>query len=55
MDNLNLRKRIYFSLAGLRGQELGLYYERILQEFENGVSPDTIEGKLAQLLENCKY
>ena len=51
---LNLRKWLYFALVGIRGQALGAYYARLLQEDRNGIPPDTTHKLLIQLLAHCK-
>jgi phenylacetate-CoA ligase len=54
MARINLRKWLYFALVGLRGQALGAYYERLLQEVQNGIPLDTSKKLLIQLLDHCK-
>jgi phenylacetate-CoA ligase len=51
---MNLRKWLYLTLVGLRGQRLGAYYERFLQEDQDGIPPDTTKKLLIQLLTHCK-
>jgi len=54
MAQLPIRKWLYFAMVGLRGQALGTYYERYLQEDRNGISPDAAKELLIQLLTHCK-
>lgn len=51
---MNLRKWLYFTLVGLRGQRLGAYYERFLREDQDGIPPDTTKKLLIQLLAHCR-
>jgi phenylacetate-CoA ligase len=51
---MNLRKWLYFTLVGLRGQPLGAYYNRFLREAENGIPADTTRRLLVQLLTHCR-
>jgi phenylacetate-CoA ligase len=51
---MNLRKWLYFTLVGSRGQRLGADYERFVQEDQDGIPPDTTKKLLVQLLTHCK-
>lgn len=51
---MNLRKTAYFALFGLRGQPVGRYYERFLQEEREGIPPCTTKRLLIELLSHCK-
>jgi hypothetical protein len=51
---MNLRKWLYFTLVGSRGQRRGAYYERVFQEDRNGVPRDTTKQLLVQLLAHCR-
>jgi phenylacetate-CoA ligase len=49
-----IRKWLYFSMVGLRGQTLGFFYERFLREYQHGIPSDTSEKLLIQLFEHCR-
>jgi hypothetical protein len=51
---MNLRQEAYFTLVGLRGQPLGHYYRRMVQEDQKGIPPDTTKKLLIQLLTHCR-
>ena len=51
---MNLRKWLYFTLVGSRGQRLGANYERFVQEDQDGIPPDATKKLLVQLLTHCK-
>jgi phenylacetate-CoA ligase len=50
----NLRAAAYFALFALRGQPVGRYYRRMLQEDRNGIPPNTMATQLTHLLEHCE-
>jgi hypothetical protein len=51
---MNFRKWLYFSLVGLRGQPLGKYYHKYLNEFQASIPPDTTQAMLMRLFQHCK-
>jgi phenylacetate-CoA ligase len=51
---MNLRQELYFSLVNLRGQPLGRYYHRYLEQYQNGIPADTTRQSLARLLQHCE-
>jgi phenylacetate-CoA ligase len=52
---MNLRQWLYFTLVGLRGQPLGSYYHRYLEEYQNGIAQDTTRQSLVQLFQHCAH
>jgi len=50
----NLREAAYFALFALRGQAVGRYYRRMLQEERVGIPLSITSTKLAGLLAHCK-
>ncbi len=55
ISRLNLRQWLYFSLVGLRGQNLSAQYQKITREYQNGIPAGTTRRGLIQLLEHCKH
>ncbi len=51
---MNYRQRLYFALVNLRGQPLGSYYRRYLDEYQNGIPADTTRQLLVQLFQHCE-
>jgi phenylacetate-CoA ligase len=51
---MNLRQELYFFLVNLRGQPLGRYYHRYLEQYQNGIPLDTTRESLARLLQHCE-
>ena len=54
MTGPNLREAVYFALFALRGQAVGTYYRRMLQEDRDGVPPGTTSRLLVGLLAHCQ-
>ena len=55
MNSPMLRRWLYFTLVGLRGQPLGHYYRRYVREERDGIPADTTRRLLVQLLTHCKH
>lgn len=52
---MNIRKNTYFFLLRtLRGIKLGHYYRYFWQQIQDGISPQTTETLLEQLLDHCQ-
>lgn len=51
---MNIRKWLYFAQGHIRGKKLGIYYERFVKEYHDGISRDTSRKLLIRLLEHCQ-